>query len=100
MKQRYETLIAEYGMLVLVLYLGTFLVTLLGFAVAIRAGFNVEGVGAGVGTWAAAYVATKLTTPIRIGVTLVLTPIVARLLGKRKPEAAEVDPRATPGSGS
>lgn len=95
LKQRFETLIAEYGKVVIPLYFGIFILTWTGFAFAIQNGFEVESVTAGAGTWAAAYVATKLTQPIRIGATLLLTPIVARLFGRRaasrKPVGAPPD---------
>lgn len=84
LKVRLEGLIAEYGKFVIPLYFGIFFLTWTGFAFAIQNGFEVESATAGVGTWAAAYVATKLTQPIRIGATLILTPLVARLFGKHK----------------
>jgi hypothetical protein len=34
---------------------------------------------ANLGAWTAAYLFTKLLQPVRIGVTLLLTPLVARL---------------------
>jgi hypothetical protein len=43
-----------------------------------------------VGTFAAAYIATKLTQPLRIGATLVITPFIARLYERmrgRRPAA-------------
>lgn len=92
LKRRFEALIAEYGKFVLSLYFGIFFLTWGGFAFAIQNGFQVESAAAGAGTWAAAYVATKLTQPIRIGATLVLTPIVARLFGKRKSEETPSQP--------
>lgn len=92
LKERFEALIAEYGKFVVSLYFGIFFLTWTGFAFAIQNGFEVESAGAGVGTWAAAYVATKLTQPIRIGATLVLTPIVARLFGRRKPQSPQDEP--------
>lgn len=82
---RLEALVSEYGKFVLPLYFGIFFLTWTGFAFAIQNGFEVETATAGVGTWAAAYVATKLTQPIRIGATLLLTPIVARIFGRRRP---------------
>jgi hypothetical protein len=92
LKERLERLIAEYGKFVLPLYFGIFFLTWTGFAFAIQSGFQVESATAGVGTWAAAYVATKLTQPIRIGATFLLTPLVARLFGKRKSELAPDQP--------
>lgn len=84
LKERLEALVSEYGKFVIPLYFGIFFLTWTGFAFAIQNGFQVESATAGVGTWAAAYVATKLTQPIRIGATFVLTPVVARLFGRKK----------------
>lgn len=39
-----------------------------------------------VGTFAIAYIMTKFTEPLRLGVTIVAVPRVARWLGKRKAE--------------
>lgn len=100
LKQRFENLVAEYGPSAIALYFGIFFLTWTAFAVAIQRGFEVEGATAGMGTWAAAWVATKLTQPVRIAATFVLTPLVARLLGKRKPETAEANDPATPGNGN
>jgi hypothetical protein len=42
-------------------------------------GLSSTGFVANLGAWAAAYIFTKLLQPVRIGVTLLLTPFVARL---------------------
>ncbi|MBN1605565.1 MAG: hypothetical protein JW940_02975 [Polyangiaceae bacterium] len=85
LKERLQTLIVQYGQLALVVYLAIFALVLLGFVLAIRMGIKVQGAGATAGTWAAAYVATKLTQPLRIMATLALTPLVMRLWPRRKP---------------
>lgn len=95
LKERFERFIAEYGVLALGLYFGIFILTWSGFALAIQRGFQVESATAGAGTWAAAYVATQLTKPIRIGATFVLTPLLARLLGRRKAEPTPGQPPAS-----
>ena len=87
---------AEYGTLAVVLYLIIFAATLAGFAVAISFGVAPESTAGSVGTLAAAWVATKLTQPLRILATLALTPLVAaglKRLRRRKPDAS------TPGPG-
>ena len=65
---------------------------------AIRFGWRPSSAAGTMGTWAAAYIATKLTQPIRIGATLLLTPIVARVLhklGLLKSEKATPAPETT-----
>ncbi|MEL6543184.1 MAG: hypothetical protein AAFQ82_01080 [Myxococcota bacterium] len=79
MKEKLEKLLAEYGVVAVVLWFTIFGLTLVGFALAIQNGFEVESAAGTAGVWGAAYVATQLTKPIRIAVTLVLTPIVGRL---------------------
>jgi hypothetical protein len=79
-RDRFNKLLAQWGSLVLWVYFGIFFVVLVGFALAIKFGFGVEGTAGAVGTWGAAYVATKLTQPIRIAATLVLTPALAAML--------------------
>ena len=74
-----KQLLAEYGTTALVVYLVIFVVVLAGFWFAIRAGWRPESAAGSAGTLAAAYVATKVTQPLRIAGTLVLTPLVAKL---------------------
>ncbi len=78
-KERLKALLAEYGMVALWTYLVLFGLVLCGFAVAIAAGVKVESAQGHAGVLAGAWVATKLTQPLRILATLALTPIVARI---------------------
>lgn len=82
LKERFQTLLAEYGRVVFVIYFAIFGLVFAGFAIAIRAGVQVDSASGELGTIGAAYVATKLTQPVRILATLVLTPIVAKLVSK------------------
>lgn len=82
MKDRLEALLQKYGKLALIIYFTIFGLVLAGFAIAIRAGVQVESAAGEAGTLAAAWVATKLTQPLRIVATLVLTPIVGKVLDK------------------
>ena len=87
MKEKLQKLMAEYGRIALAVYLTTFVVTMAGFSIAITQGFEVEGATSTAGTLGAAWVATKLTQPIRIGVTLALTPVFGSFLKRRKNSA-------------
>ena len=73
----------EYGQLALYVYFTIFAIVIVGFALAIQFGFRSDGAAATAGTWGAAWVATKLTQPLRIAATLVLTPVIGGLLRKR-----------------
>jgi hypothetical protein len=48
-------------------------------ALAARVGLSPNGTVANLGAWGAAYIFTKLLQPVRIGVTVLLTPLVVRL---------------------
>ncbi len=80
-----KTMLARYGRLALFIYFGIFGLVFAGFYTAIVSGFNPEGVGEGASTLAAAYLATKLTQPLRIGAALLLTPVVDALLRRYRP---------------
>lgn len=79
-----KRLLAEYGRIALVIYVVLTALSWIGFLVAISSGIEIEAASGKAGTIAAAWVAAKVTQPIRIGVTILLTPLVARLL-KRSP---------------
>lgn len=87
--EKLKALLAEYGSLAITIYFIIFGAVLAGFAIAISAGFEVEGTAGTAGTIGAAWLATKLTQPLRIGATLLLTPIVAKLRPKKKVSAGE-----------
>ena len=79
---------AEYGAVALVVYLAIFAVVLLGSWAAIHLGWKPESAGGRVGSFTAAYIATKLSQPLRIAATLALTPVVARVYERMRPSAA------------
>lgn len=90
LKERLKALLEEYGRVAIITYFTIFGLALGGFAIAIRLGLSVDSSAGTAGTFGAAYVATKLTQPLRILATLVLTPIVAKVvhLFRRKPPAS------------
>jgi hypothetical protein len=100
-RERFNHLLAEWGALVLWVYFGIFAIVLVGFALAIKFGFGVESAAGTAGTWGAAWVATKLTQPLRIAATLILTPAFAALLRRVRKQGppggtpSALDPVAT-----
>lgn len=78
-------MLAEYGTVALVVYLVIFFLVLLGFWTAIQVGWRPESAAGSVGSFTAAYIATKLTQPLRIGATLLLTPFVAKFVDRLRP---------------
>lgn len=79
MKKTVQNLLAEYGTVAVIVYFVIFFSVLGGFWLGIRLGWRPTSTAGTAGTLAAAYIATKLTQPIRIAATLVATPIVAKL---------------------
>lgn len=100
MKKTLQHVLAEYGTIGLVLYLVIFFVVLGGFLIAMWLGWEPAGTATRAGTVAAAYVATKLTLPLRIAATVMLTPLVARLYdrmrGAPRTPAVSATPPAPP----
>ncbi len=82
MREKMKGLLAEYGRVALTTYFTLFFLTLAGFAIAIQMGFQVESAEGTAGVLGAAYVATKLTQPVRILATVALTPLVAAVIKK------------------
>lgn len=87
MRRTLKEIAAEYGAVAVVVYLAIFAVVLLGSWAAIHLGWKPHGVRGGAGSFAAAYIATKLTQPLRIAATLALTPLVARAYERIRPSA-------------
>ncbi len=91
MKKTIQKLLAEYGTVAVIVYFVIFFGVLGGFWLAIRFGWRTSSAAGTAGTLAAAYIATKLTQPIRIAATLVVTPVVAkvyeRIRGRAGPAA-------------
>ena len=78
MRKTLKNILVEYGAIAVAVYLIVFVVVIVGFWAAIRFGWHPESMAANVGVWTAAYLATKLTQPLRIAATLAMTPLVAR----------------------
>lgn len=80
MRRTFKAIAAEYGVIALAIYLLIFSVVLGSFWFAITAGWTPNSVVGDVGAFTAAYLATKVTQPLRIGATLIVTPVVARVI--------------------
>lgn len=88
LKQRLEEHLAEYGPIALVIYLSLSALTILGFYVAIKSGLRSgDSTSGDAGTLLAAWLAAKITLPLRIGATFILTPIAAAVLHKFRPKS-------------
>lgn len=88
MRKTAEKMFAEYGAVAVVVYFAIFFLVLFGFWAAISFGWKPSSTTGTMGVWTAAYIATKLTQPLRIVVTLAITPLVAKIYDRmtgRKP---------------
>jgi hypothetical protein len=96
MKTKMQDMFAQYGRMGIIVYFGIFFLTFFIFWLSLTVGVDIRswdffsGRLGDVGTIALAYAATKITQPIRIGLTLVLTPLVARIF-----PAAETSKKTT-----
>ena len=79
MRKTIQNLFVEYGAVAVVVYFALFFAVWFGFWAAIRFGWRPTSAVATAGTWTAAYIATKVTQPLRIAATLAMTPFLARL---------------------
>ena len=79
-RAKLKALLEEYGRVAVWTYLVIWMAVLGGFAVAISAGFEPSTAKGDAGALISAWVATKLTQPLRIVATLGLTPLVARVV--------------------
>lgn len=82
--ERMKALLPEYGEVAVVTYFAIFGLVFAGFTLAIRFSVQTDSAAGWAGTIGAAYGATKLTQPLRILATLLLTPLLARLVRRKK----------------
>ena len=83
LKSKIKGLMEEYGPIALVVYLTIFGLTVLGFFIAISAGWDTATSGGLTAKFFAVWAATKLTQPFRIAATFAITPIVSKWWHKR-----------------
>jgi hypothetical protein len=94
--ERLKALAVEYGAIGLGVFFGTFLLTISGVFLALQLGMKVGGTNGSAGTVAgtllAAYLITLATKPVRIAITLAVTPAVALFLRRFRKPALVVPP--------
>lgn len=79
MRKTIQKLLVEYGAIAVVVYFAIFFLVIFGFWAAIRFGWQPSSTAGTLGVWTAAYIATKLTQPLRILATIALTPIIGKI---------------------
>ncbi|MBS1118220.1 MAG: hypothetical protein H6Q90_448 [Deltaproteobacteria bacterium] len=83
LKQRLSAHFAEYGRIAVITYLVLSAAAIVGFSIAIGIGVEPSSASGFLGVVAAGWLAAKTTLPIRIGITLVVTPPFAALMKRR-----------------
>ena len=89
MKKTLKDILAEYGTIALIVYLVLFAVVLIGSYFAIRFGWTAKSAAGNAGIWTAAYIVTKITQPLRIAATVLLSAFIGRLWDKKHDPEAE-----------
>src|SRR5215468_436696 len=90
LKQRLSALFEDYGRIAIITYFTLSILTIIGFSVAIWTGVKPSSDTGLIGVIIAGWALGKATLPIRILVTLGLTPVVAFVVRRRRPDADEL----------
>jgi hypothetical protein len=97
LKQRLSALFEEYGRIAIVTYFTLSILTIIGFSIAIWTGVKPSSETGVLGVIIAGWALAKATLPIRILITLGLTPLVALVVRRRRTDASELaDADASP----
>src|SRR5882724_7794295 len=84
LRQRLSALFNEYGRLAIITYFTLSILTIIGFSVAFGVGIEPSTATGVIGVIGAGWVAAKATLPIRILITLGLTPLIALVVNRRR----------------
>src|SRR5215468_6787272 len=91
LKQRLSALFEDYGRIAIITYFTLSILAIIGFSVAIWTGIKPSSETGVIGVIIAGWALGKATLPIRILVTLGLTPVVAFVVRRRRgPDADEL----------
>lgn len=97
LKERLSALFAEYGRIAIATYFTLSILTIIGFSVAFGLGIEPSSATGVLGVIAAGWVAAKATLPIRVVITLAITPGVAWVVRRWWPvKPSSEDDEATP----
>lgn len=84
MRKTLKNVLAEYGVIAVVVYLTLFTLVFVGSYFAIRLGWTPGSVAGQAGAWTAAYLVTKVAQPLRIAATVLITTFVGKMWENRK----------------
>jgi len=88
-KEKLGALYKEYGGIMIGVFLTIWVITFFGTLIAILTGFEIQGSSPNMGLLAAlgaSWVMLKVTMPVRVIITLALTPLVAKVIRRRAPK--------------
>ena|ERR1041384_3892990 len=92
LKQRLSAHFEEYGKIAVVTYFSLSILAIIGFSVAIGIGVEPSGATGVLGVIFAGWALAKATLPLRILITLGLTPLVAYVVRRRRAAAPPEPP--------
>lgn len=84
MRKTLKNILAEYGVIAVIVYLTLFACVLVGSYFAIRLGWTPGTVAGEAGAWTAAYIVTKIAQPLRIAATVLVTTLIGKLWDNRR----------------
>jgi hypothetical protein len=96
LKQRLSDLFGEYGRIGVITYFTLSILTIIGFSIAIWVGVEPSSSSGVFGVIFAGWALAKATLPIRILITLGLTPIIALIVTRRRRAATAAEPPDEP----
>jgi preprotein translocase subunit Sss1 len=91
LRERLKEQFDEYGKIAIITYLSLSFLAIVGFSIAIGMGVEPSDATGVLGVIFAGWIAAKATMPIRILITLALTPAIAALVVRKKRTTAPAD---------
>lgn len=92
LKKRLSALFEEYGRIAIITYFTLSILAIIGFSIAIGLGVEPSGATGVIGVIFAGWALAKATLPLRILITLGLTPAIGYIVGRRRRAAAAAEP--------
>jgi hypothetical protein len=104
LKERLSVLFGEYGRIAFITYLTLSVLAIVGFSIAVGLGYQPTTSTGVIGVIITGWVLAKATLPIRILITLGITPMIAHVVNRRGRKSAagsdDVSPRVDDSSDS
>jgi hypothetical protein len=95
LKERLSALFNEYGRIAIITYFSLSILTIIGFSIGIGIGLAPSTATGVIGVIIAGWAAAKATLPIRILITLGLTPVIGLVVARLRRTRADAPPPAS-----